>query len=181
MKFKWGHGGLVRGQKYKIKLKALQKNTPMPGKSQKEEYIERVKEGETKEIFPSITYTSPGDYKYELELIRGRNKVLKKYYLHIQVLNQGNGELFVTTAIHKNTQAGAKVTEIRFMDLVDDENLYDKDHNSNSEHNKNERCDEYLNEKIRTDPIQGRKQKPAKAARQKVELGMIKKWKCIYG
>jgi len=35
--------------------------------------------------------------------------------------------------------------------------------------------------KIRTDPIQGRKQKPAKAARQKVELGMIKKWKCIYG
>ena len=110
LKFKWGHGGLVRGQKYKIKLKALQKNTPMPGKSQKEEYIERVKEGETKEIFPSITYTSPGDYKYELELIRGRNKVLKKYYLHIQVLNQGNGELFVTTAIHKNTQAGAKVT-----------------------------------------------------------------------
>lgn len=78
LKFKWGHGGLVRGQKYKIKLKALQKNTPMPGKSQKEEYIERVKEGETKEIFPSITYISPGDYKYELELIRGRNKVLKK-------------------------------------------------------------------------------------------------------
>ena len=55
--------------------------------------------------------------------------------------------MFVTTAIHKNTQAGAKVTEIRFMDLVDDENLYVKDHNSNSEHNKNERCDEYLNEK----------------------------------
>ena len=24
LKFKWGHGGLVRGQKYKIKLKALQ-------------------------------------------------------------------------------------------------------------------------------------------------------------
>lgn len=108
LKFKWGHGGLVRGQKYKIKLKALQKNTPMPGKSQKEEYIERVKEGETKEIFPSITYTSPGDYKYELELIRGRNKVLKKYYLHIQVLNQGNGELFVTTAIHKKYTGRSK-------------------------------------------------------------------------
>lgn len=107
LKFKWGHGGLVRGQKYKIKLKALQKNTPMPGKSQKEEYIERVKEGETKEIFPSITYTSPGDYKYELELIRGRNKVLKKYYLHIQVLNQEMENCLLqrqSTKIHRQEQ-----------------------------------------------------------------------------
>jgi hypothetical protein len=175
LKFKWGHGGLVRGQKYKIKLKALQKNTPMPGKSQKEEYIERVKEGETKEIFPSITYTSPGDYKYELELIRGRNKVLKKYYLHIQVLNQGNGELFVTTAIHKNTQAGAKVTEIRFMDLVDDENLYDKDHNSNSEHNKNERCDEYLNEKNKNRSDSGTKTKTSESSKAKSRTGDDKK------
>lgn len=175
LKFKWGHGGLVRGQKYKIKLKALQKNTPMPGKSQKEEYIERVKEGETKEIFPSITYTSPGDYKYKLELIRGRNKVLKKYYLHIQVLNQGNGELFVTTAIHKNTQVGAKVTEIRFIDLVDDENLYDKDHNSNSEHNKNERCDEYLNEKNKNRSDSGTKTKTSESSKAKSRTGDDKK------
>lgn len=144
-------------------------------KKQKEEYIERVKEGETKEIFPSITYTSPGDYKYKLELIRGRNKVLKKYYLHIQVLNQGNGELFVTTAIHKNTQAGAKVTEIRFMDLVDDENLYDKDHNSNSEHNKNERCDEYLNEKNKNRSDSGTKTKTSESSKAKSRTGDDKK------
>lgn len=115
------------------------------------------------------------EIKYELELIRGRNKVLKKYYLHIQVLNQGNGELFVTTAIHKNTQAGAKVTEIRFMDLVDDENLYDKDHNSNSEHNKNERCDEYLNEKNKNRSDSGTKTKTSESSKAKSRTGDDKK------
>lgn len=175
LKFKLGHGGLVRGQKYKIKLKALQKNTPMPGRTQKEEYIERVKEGETKETVPSITYTCPGDYKYELELIRGRNKVLKKYYLHIQVLNQGNGELFVTTAIHKNTQAGAKVTEIRFMDLGDDENLYDKDYNSNSHHSKSEREDEYLKEKNKNRSDIGSNTKNSKNSTTKSRTGDDKK------
>lgn len=157
LKFKWGHGGLVRGQKYKIRLKALQKNTPMPGKSEKEEYIKTVKENETKETIPAITYTSPGDYRYKIELIRGNHKVLKQYYLHIQVLNQGNGKLFVTTAIHKNTQVGAKTAEIRFMDLGDDEHLYDKNHNSSSNHNKNERYDEYLKEKNKNKSDSGTK------------------------
>lgn len=147
LKFKWGHSGLVRGQKYKVKLKALQENTPMPEKSQHEEYTKVVPEDEIKELFPAITYTSPGDYEYEVELIRGSHKVLKKYYLHIQILNRGNGELFLTTAIHKNTKAGAKVTEIRFMDLGDDENLYDKDRSSSNYHSNSERDDEYLKEK----------------------------------
>lgn len=150
LKFKWGHGGLVRGQKYEIKLKALQKNTPMPGKSKKEEYIKAVPEDEIKETIPTIVYTSPGDYQYEIGLIRGNHKVLKKYYLHIQVLNRGNGELFVTTAIHKNTRSGVKTAEIRFMDLGDDENLYEKNHNHSNYNNENERKDEYLKDKDRS-------------------------------
>lgn len=149
LNFKWGHGGLVRGQKYKIKLKALQKNTPMPGNSQKEEYIKEIPENTIKEVFPAITYTSPGDYRYEIELIRGDHSVLKKYYLHIQVLNRGNNELFITAAIHKNTQTGEKTTEIRFVDIGDDENLDEKkhDHNSHKNHSDSERKEEYLKEK----------------------------------
>ena len=147
LKFKWGHGGLVHGKKYKVRLKAMQKNTPMPEKSMGEEYIRSIPNDEIKELFPVIKYTRPGDHEYEIALIRGRHHVLKKYYLHIQVLNRGNGELFLTTAIHKNTKTGAKVTELRFMDLGNDENLYDKDHNSSSDHSKNEREDEYLKEK----------------------------------
>ena len=42
LRFKWGHGGLVRGQKYKVKLKALQENTPMPAKSKNKEYTKQV-------------------------------------------------------------------------------------------------------------------------------------------
>lgn len=150
LKFKWGHGGLVRGRKYKVKLKALQENAPMPEKSQHEEYIKSVSEDEIKELFPEIKYTGTGDYEYEIALIRGRYKVLKKYYLHIQVLNRGNGELFLTTAIHKNTESGVKVTEIRFMDLGDDENLYDKDYNRSDHHRSSERDDEYLKQKNKT-------------------------------
>lgn len=150
LKFKWGHSGLVRGQKYKVTLKALQENTPMPEKSLKKEYTKTVPENETKELFPPITYTRTGDYEYEIRLIRGSNIVLKTYYLHIQVLNQGNGELFITTTIHKNTKTGAKVTEIRFMDIGDDENLYDKDpkhNNHSSNESSHEREEEYLREK----------------------------------
>lgn len=171
LRFKWGHGGLVRGQKYKVKLKALQENTPMPAKSKNKEYTKQVLEDEIKESFPKITYTRPGDYEYEITLIRGSHKVLKKYYLHIQVLNRGNRELFLTTAIHKNTKTGAKVTDIRFMDLGDDENLYDKDHNSNSHHSKSEREDEYLKEKNKNRSNSGSKTKTSKNSRTNSRTG----------
>lgn len=185
LKFKWGHGGLVRGQKYKIKLKALQKNTPMPENSQEEEYIKAVPEDTIKEVFPPIIYTSPGDYKYEVELIRGDHNVLKKYYLHIQVLNRENGELFVTAAIHKNTQAGEKTTEIRFMDIGDDENLDEKkhDHNGhNSRKDHNERKEEYLKEKKKNGS--GSEVKTNKNSVTKSKTGDDKKvemylWMCI--
>lgn len=147
LKFKWGHGGLVRGRKYKIKLKALQKNTPMPENSQKEEYIKAVPEDIIKEVIPVITYTRPGDYKYEIALIHGDHNVLKKYYLHIQVLNPVDGELFVTATIHKNTQTGEKTTEIRFMDISDDENLDEKIQNHHRHKNQSEKKEEYLKEK----------------------------------
>lgn len=175
LKFKWGHGGLVRGQKYKVKLKALQEDTPMPGKSYKEEYEKIIPEDEIKELLPVITYTSPGDYEYEIELIRGGHKVLKKYYLHIQVLNRENGELFLTTTIHKNTKTGAKVTEIRFMDLGDDENLYDKDHSSSNQHTKNERDDEYLKEKNKNRSDSETKSKTSKNSKTKSRTGDDKK------
>lgn len=151
LKFKWGHGGLVRGQKYKVKLKALQKNTPMPENSQTEEYVKAVPEDTIKEVFPPIVYTNTGDYRYEIELIRGDHNVLKKYYLHIQVLNRGNDELSVTAAIHKNTQTGEKVTEIRFVDIGDDENLDEKKHDHYTHKNYSEREDEYLKDKYLKD------------------------------
>lgn len=147
--FKWGYGGLVRGQKYKIKLTALKKNTPMPKGSQGSEYTKNIPEGTTKETLPPIIYTSPGDYKYQIQLIRGNNIGLKKYHLHIQVLNRGNGTLYVVTAIRQNTESGKKVTDIRFVDIGDDENLYDKDHNSSSEDSSDssDRSDEYLKDR----------------------------------
>lgn len=144
--FKWGYGGLVRGQKYKIKLTALKKNTPMPKGSQGSEYTKNIPEGTTKETLPPIIYTSPGDYKYQIQLIRGNNIGLKKYHLHIQVLNRGNGTLYVVTAIRQNTESGKKVTDIRFVDIGDDENFYDKDHNSSSE-DSSDRSDEYLKDR----------------------------------
>ena len=175
LKFKWGYGGLVRGQKYKVKLKALQKNTPMPEKSQHTEYTKTVPEDEIKELFPAILYTRTGDYEYEIELIRGKHKVLKTYYLHIQVLNRGNGELFLTTAIHKGTKMGAKVSEIHFWDLRDDENLYDKDHNSSSHHSKSEREDEYLKAKNKDKSDSKSKIKTSKNSITKSKTGDDKK------
>lgn len=59
------------------------------------------------------------------------------------------------------------------MDLVDDENLYDKDHNSNSEHNKNERCDEYLNEKNKNRSDSGTKTKTSESSKAKSRTGDI--------
>lgn len=147
--FKWGYGGLVRGQTYKIKLTASKENTPMPKGSQGSEYTKNIPEGTTKDTLPPITYTSTGDYEYKLQLIRGKNIGLKKYYLHVQVLNRGHGELYIVTAIRQNTETGKKVTEVKFVDIGDDENLIDKDHNSSSEDSSDssDRSDEYLKDR----------------------------------
>ena len=177
LKFKWGHGGLVRGRKYKIKLKALQKNTPMPKNSQREEYIKAIPEDEVEEVLPPIIYTREGDYQYEIALIRGNHNILKKYYLHIQVLNRGNDELFVTAAIHKNTKTGQKITEIRFVDIGDDENLDEKKHDHYTHKSHSEREDEYLKEKYLKEKYLKEKQKNSSRSEVKTKKNSVTKSK----
>lgn len=150
IKIKWGHGGLDREQKYELKLTGLQENIPMPKGSTKNQYIRKLsypKDQNISKPIPDITYTRTGDYQYKLTLIRGDKTVIKNYYLHIQVLTQKNGELFLTTAIHKNKETGQKIMSIQFLDPEADEPWHDKkDHNKEESENKQKRREEYYDE-----------------------------------
>ena len=149
IKIKWGHGGLDREQKYELKFKGLQEDIPMPKGSTKNQYIRKLsypKDQKISKPIPDIIYTNPGDHEYKLTLLRRDKTVIKNYYLHIQVLTKGNGELFITTSIHKNQETGQKITSIQFLDPEADEPLHNKDQHSKEETEKKQRQDEYYDE-----------------------------------
>ena len=121
IKIKWGSTGLAKGQKYRFVLKGLKRGTPMPKGAKNEEYTIAVIENDRLEYIPKITYTHTGDYHYKLTLYRDKNIVIKVYYFHIQVLNRGNGELFLVTSIRKNSESGQKIANLNFLDIGEDE------------------------------------------------------------
>lgn len=147
IKIKWGHSGLVKGQKYQFELKGLKPNTPMPKGSNNEEYTFSVQEKDTMEYIPKITYKGTGDYQYKLTLYRDKNIVIKTYYFHIQVLNKGNGELFLVTSIRKNTQAGAKIAETNFLDIGEDKPWKEEDHEKNKYDHKKDKNSHEISDK----------------------------------
>lgn len=143
---KWGHSGLDKEQTYKFELKGLQEDTPMPKGSIKNNYTTTIQYPKTSKILPDIQYKKQGDYKYKLTLLREKNKVIKSYYIHNQVLNQKNGEITLITSIRKNQQTGSKITNIQFIDPGADEPYHDRDYNNEEHQSSSEKNSKEVNE-----------------------------------
>lgn len=145
---KWGHSGLDREQIYELELKGLQKDTPMPTGSVKNIYTKTIlyPTKTNSKILPDIQYQKQGNYEYKLTLRRGNNKTIKSYYLHIQVLNQKNGEKYLVASIRKGQQTGSKVTSIQFVDPGADEPYHDKDYKKKDHESSSEKTSKEVNE-----------------------------------
>lgn len=112
--YQWGSGGLIRGLKYQVRLNTSQSEAPMPKGSSNRQYIMELSEKETKASLPEIVYTQPGDYKYDVQLVRGNQRIVQSYHIHIQVLRQKNGNLSIVQTI--GNEKGKKVISITFKD-----------------------------------------------------------------
>lgn len=112
--YQWGSGGLVRGLKYQVRLNTSQSEAPMPKGSSNRQYIMELSEKETKASLPEIVYTQPGDYKYDVQLVRGNQRIVQSYHIYIQVLRQKNGNLSIVQTI--GNEKGKKVISITFKD-----------------------------------------------------------------
>lgn len=112
--YQWGSGGLVRGLKYQVCLNTSQSEAPMPKGSSNRQYIMELSEKETKASLPEIVYTQPGDYKYDVQLVRENQRIVQSYHIHIQVLRQKNGNLSIVQTI--GNEKGKKVISITFKD-----------------------------------------------------------------
>ena len=112
--YQWGSGGLIRGLKYQVRLNTSQSEVPMPKGSSNRQYIMELSEKETKASLPEIVYTQPGDYKYDVQLVRGNQRIVQSYHIHIQVLRQKNGNLSIVQTI--GNEKGKKVISITFKD-----------------------------------------------------------------
>lgn len=82
---------IPEGMEYKLTLKAVSEEAPMPGKTGV------TIEDEGKAEFGPITYTVPGDYVYEVSQKAGTKEHFtydkKIYTVTVRVVNDGNGGL----------------------------------------------------------------------------------------
>lgn len=135
--YQWGSGGLIRGLKYQVRLNTSQSEAPMPKGSSNRQYIMELSEKETKASLPEIVYTQPGDYKYDVQLVRENQRIVQSYHIHIQVLRQKNGNLSIVQTI--GNEKGKKVISITFKDpaVVKPGNNHGKDNKKyNVKHDK---------------------------------------------
>lgn len=130
--YQWGPEGLIRGLKYQVRLNTSQSEAPMPKGSSNRQYIMELSEKETKASLPEIVYTQPGDYKYDVQLVRGNQRIVQSYHIHIQVLRQKNGNLSIVQTI--GNEKGKKVISITFKDpaVVKPGNNHGKDSGKSS-------------------------------------------------
>ena len=139
--YQWGQNGLIRGQKYQVILKTSDPETPMPQGSSRNQYAMELSEKETQEVFPKIVYTKPGDYRYTVEVIRGDQKKIQSYYIHVQVMRGENGELQVIKVIRSGN--GTKIASMTIYDpaskkLSDTEKPNNNHKKNSSKENPNE-------------------------------------------
>ena len=111
----WGEGGLRPGTSYQLTLEATEEGTPMPEGSG-DTYTMQLDETVKNTDLPGIVYQEPGDYWYILKLQRTDETVVDTYYIHVMAINEDNGNLSVTTSIHKNKINGMKTDQITFHD-----------------------------------------------------------------
>lgn len=111
----WGKGGLSKDMTYRLTLKGMDENTPMPEEGQEEYSLELTQNKKISQL-PPILYGKPGDYRYALELTREDGRKIAVYYLHVMAVNGENGEIEVISTIHRESVDGVKTDQITFVD-----------------------------------------------------------------
>ena len=121
LKFKWGHGGLVRGQKYKIKLrKAKQSASDLQQELAKENTIINIKSLEDAEVIEEVTKsTTQND---EGKILSKEEKIIRYFYL----LDKDD-QVAVLRQISKKIKKDKVILSTSKLELFEEKDLQEKE------------------------------------------------------
>lgn len=108
----------VQPETFVIRMKALTQNAPMPEQAESQQVVMEI-QGQGKKEFPSIKFTQPGIYQYEITQQKGSTKYYTYdpcvYNVTVYCTADASKELEITVVALEQGGAETKKESVRFL------------------------------------------------------------------
>ena len=108
----------VQPETFVIRMKALTQNAPMPEQAESQQVVMEI-QGQGKKEFPSIKFTQPGIYQYEITQQQGSTKYYTYdpcvYNVTVYCTADASKELEITVVALEQGGAETKKESVRFL------------------------------------------------------------------
>lgn len=108
----------VQPETFVIRMKALTQNAPMPEQAESQQVVMEI-QGQGKKEFPSIKFTQPGIYQYEITQQKGNAKYYTYdscvYNVTVYCTADASKELEITVVALEQGEAETKKESVRFL------------------------------------------------------------------